>query len=89
MDSSLLTPCFRVIKEKDKRTNYICSIWNSATIANPPNFQPKNCGWVLENDTFKIKWFEGKMSPSTVKTIFPEMKMTFQVERNVIITVMA
>ena len=32
----------------------------------------KNCGWVLQNDTFKNKWFEGDMSPITVKMICTE-----------------
>ena len=72
MDISSLPLCSRVIKEKPKWTNYICSIWNNATIANPPNFHPKNCGWVLENNTFKINLLEEKMFPTTVKIICPE-----------------
>ena len=44
MESSSLLPCSRVIKEKIKRTTYICSIWNNTTIANPPDFKTKNCG---------------------------------------------
>ena len=32
----------------------------------------KNCGWVLQNNTFKNKWFEGDMSPITVKMICTE-----------------
>ena len=47
-------------------------MWNNATIVNPPNFQPKNCSWVLKNSTFKSKWVEGKMPLSTVKIICPE-----------------
>ena len=72
MGRSSLAPCSRVNREKIKQTNYISSIWNNATIANPPNFQPKNCGWVLENNAFKIKWFKGEMPPSRVKMICPE-----------------
>ena len=48
-------------------------------MANSPNSQPKNCGWVLKNSTFKIKWLEGEMSLSTVKIIVKKMKMMFQV----------
>ena len=55
MDSSSLPLRYRVIKEKTKRRNYTWRIWNKSTIANPPNFQPKNCDWVLKNSTFKLK----------------------------------
>ena len=72
MESSLLPLCSSFIKEKIKRTNYIYSIWSNSAIANPPSFQPKNCGWVLQNGTFKIKWLAGEMSPNTVKIICPE-----------------
>ena len=72
MISSSLPLCSRVVEEKIKRTNCIYTIWNNAARENPPNFQPKNCGWIPKNDTFKIKWFEGEMSPSTVKMIRPE-----------------
>ena len=41
-------------------------------MVNPPNFQPKNCSWVLKNSTFKSKWVEGKMPLSTVKIVCPE-----------------
>ena len=68
MDSSSLPLHSRVIKEKLKRTNYKCSIWNNATIANSPNI----CGWVLKNSTFKIQWLEGGISRTTVKIISPE-----------------
>ena len=72
MISRSLTPCSRVVEKKIKRTNCIYSIWNIAAREKSPNFQPKNCGWIPKNDTFKIKWFEGEMSPSTVKMIRPE-----------------
>ena len=44
----------------------------NAAIEDPPNFQPKYCGWVLKNSTFKINWLEGEISPGTVKIISPE-----------------
>ena len=51
-------------------------MWNNAPIAPCPppkkNCQPKNCGLFLENGMFKIKWFEGEMSPNTVKITCPE-----------------
>ena len=69
---SSLPLCFRVIKEKTKQVYYICSMLCNAAIEDPPNFQPKYCGWVLKNSTFKINWLEGEISPSTFKIISPE-----------------
>ena len=69
MDASTLPPCSRVLAEKVKRVNYICNIWCNATLANPPNLLPENCGWVLEDNAFRIKWFEGDMSPTDVEVI--------------------
>ena len=69
MDGSSFPPCSRVIKEKLKRTNYICSFWLHAFQAYPPQFSSENCGWALENETYVIKWFEGDISPTTVEDI--------------------
>ena len=69
MDASTLPPCSRVLAEKVKRVNYICNIWCNATLANPPNLLPENCGWVLEDNAFRIKWFEGDTSPTDVEVI--------------------
>ena len=67
MDSSFLPPCSCIISEKTNQTNYICNIWNNAIVAKPPNFQPKNCGWILEDNKFKIKWFKDTQGKTTVK----------------------
>ena len=69
MDATLLPPCSSVVKEKIKRTNYICSIWNNATMAHPPVFDAEKCGWKLEDGRYRIKWFEGDMSPASISEI--------------------
>ena len=69
MDATLLPPCSSVVKEKIKRTNYICSIWNDTTMALPPVFDAEKCGWKLEDGRYRIKWFEGDMSSASISEI--------------------
>ena len=69
MDGSTLPPCAQFLAEKVKRVNYICNVRCNATLANPPNLLPENCGWVLEDNAYRNKWFEGDMSPTDVEVI--------------------
>ena len=41
-DSVSLPPCAKVLLEKVKRSNYVCSVWKSATNADPPSYNPEN-----------------------------------------------
>ena len=68
MDSSSLPPCSAVMLQTLKRTNYVCSIWLNA-YAHSPQFLPIESGWNLDNECYRIKWFEGKASPTTVTEI--------------------
>ena len=65
MDGSSLPPYPRVVLEKLKRTNYVCSIWLDAFEAHPPDFNPENCGWVMKEGAYRILWFEGDVSPTS------------------------
>ena len=65
-----LPPCSKVVFQKVLRTNYICSIWRNATLANPPDFSPMNCGWVMEGGNYDIKWFEGLNAPTKLEEIY-------------------
>ena len=69
MDGSSLPPCRRVVLQKLKRTNFICSIWLSAFSPHPPGFDPENCGWLMQDGAYKIQWFEGHISPMSVEDI--------------------
>ena len=69
MDDSSLPTCSRVVLEKLKRTNYVCSIWLNAFEAYPPDFNPENCGWVMKEGAYRILWFEGDVSPTSVDGI--------------------
>ncbi|XP_038221621.1 protein PFC0760c-like [Zerene cesonia] len=41
-------------------------IWNNAHLQNPTSYGPENNGWVLENDQYHFKWFEGDQLPNYV-----------------------
>nr|CAD7262235.1 unnamed protein product [Timema shepardi] len=65
-DASNLPPCKIELLQQFRRANYICTIWNNAHLKNPTIYQPNNNGWVLENDKYHFKWFEGDQLPSYV-----------------------
>ncbi|XP_054728994.1 uncharacterized protein LOC129237994 [Anastrepha obliqua] len=44
----------------------ICTIWNNAHLRKPTSHKPENNGWVLENDQYHFKWFEGDQLPTYV-----------------------
>ena len=48
------------------RANYICTIWNNAHLKNPTSYGPENNGWVLKNEQYHFKWFEGDQLPNYV-----------------------
>ena len=68
MDGSSLPPCSPDILQKLRRTNY-CSVWLNAHKASPPTFLPSECGWVLQDDCYRLKWYDGEASPTTVEDI--------------------
>ena len=71
MDGSSLIPCRRVVLQKLKRTNFICSIWLNAFSPHPPGFNQENRGWLMQDGVYKILWFED-FSPMPVEDIFEE-----------------
>ena len=72
MDGSTLPPCSKVIIEKVKRTNYICSIWKNATHAHPPPYVPDNSGWTFDNGCFCLNWFVVDASPRNIDIILSQ-----------------
>ena len=65
-DASSLPPCKSELLQQFLRANYICSIWNNAHLKNPTTYEPVNNGWILENDQYHFKWFEGDQLPNYV-----------------------
>lgn len=67
LDGSFLPPCYRVLKEKIKRTKFISALWSSATLCTPNQLQPaESSGWNLEDGQYKISWFEGDTAPKII-----------------------
>ena len=66
MDGSSFPPCSPVILQKLRRKNYVCSVWLKAS---PPTFLSSECGWVLQDDCYRLKWYDGEASPTTVEDI--------------------
>ena len=69
MDGSYLPPCSPVILQKLSRTNYVRSVWLNAHKASLPNFLPSECGWVVQDDCYRLKWYDGEASATTVEDI--------------------
>ncbi|KAF9406624.1 hypothetical protein HW555_013064 [Spodoptera exigua] len=65
-DASSLPPCKSELLQQFLRENYICCIWNNAHLKNPTTYEPVNNGWILENDEYHFKWFEGDQLPNYV-----------------------
>ena len=65
-DSSLLPPCKAALTEKLKRVNLVASVWKNANKLDPYFLDPKQNGWILDNSTYKMKWFTGLQIPHSV-----------------------
>ena len=35
----------------------------------PPLLSPENCGWELRDESYRIKWFDGKVAPKSIDVI--------------------
>ena len=64
IDGSSFPPCFRILIQQIFRANYICSIWKNASTPSFDEFSPLQLGWILEDDSYAIKWFDGDQYPS-------------------------
>ncbi|GBP72610.1 hypothetical protein EVAR_50912_1 [Eumeta japonica] len=61
-----LPPCKSELLQQFLRANYICTIWSNAHLKNPTTYQPDNNGWILKDQKYQFKWFEGDQLPSYV-----------------------
>ena len=67
IDASSLPPCQLVLWEKIARTHYIGWLLRSSIFPSPPTAPtPKTSGWNLEDDLYKIKWFDGDLAPKEI-----------------------
>ena len=61
MDGRSLPSCSPVILQKLRRTNYVCSVWLNAPKASIPKFLSSECGWVVQDDCYRLKWYDGEV----------------------------
>ena len=72
MDGSCLPPCLSVLKQKILRTKFISHIWFSAFLPDPPSLSPEDYGWTLEDNCYRIKWFDGDATPAAIDMVCPD-----------------
>ena len=72
LDGSAMPPCARVLLQKLKRTNYISNQWLASIVSDPPHMSPLDYGWKLEEEGYKIQWYEGNASPSSLDIVCRE-----------------
>ena len=65
-DASLLPPSKPVLHQKLLRTNLVAYVWKNADRTVPLEMDPAECGWVLQNNSFRLKWFDGDQIPDNV-----------------------
>ena len=54
------------------RAKYIAAMWRSSSLPYPPNQYPEHMGWLMEKETFRLKWFEGEAFPSAMNVVCDE-----------------
>ena len=69
MRGSSLPSCSPINLQKLRRTNYVCSVWLNAHKASPPKCLPSECGLVLQDGCYRLKWYDDEASPTTVEEI--------------------
>ena len=69
LDGSMLPPCSRVLWQKVKRTCYIAHLWMSSVTPFHPELEPTVYGWKLENNSYRIYWYEGETSPRALEVV--------------------
>lgn len=72
LDGSALPPCSRVLLQKIKRTHLIAMRWHSATQAEQNSLSPLLSGWKDEDDSYRILWVEGDISPKALDVLSSE-----------------
>ena len=66
LDDNMLPPRSRFLFQKIRKTQFITRRWLAATEQKPPPETPENNGWGLDDNRYKILWFEGTATPNIV-----------------------
>lgn len=71
-DASSLPPCHSEMLQHLLRSMYIATMWRNAHKKVPTSLKPENCGWLIADEKYQFKWFDGQQLPSTVKDVIHE-----------------
>ena len=82
MDGSSMPPCFKVLKEKIKRTSLVASKWYSSTDPYEPDMPPECHGWIIHEGKYKMKWFEGPAAPKSLDIVLTDAGSEDEDEEN-------
>jgi hypothetical protein len=66
INPSSMPPCKAVLANKIKRANYVASVWKNAGLVQPCTLSPEESGWILDDGSYKIKWFDGDQLPKSL-----------------------
>lgn len=72
LDASMMPPCKRVMWNKFRRTQLIARRWLSTADPHPPDDNPEDFGWKLQDGNYKINWFDGDTLPNIMEVVLSE-----------------
>ena len=58
-----------MLQKKILQTTFVGDMWHNAFNSNIITSLPENFGWILVEGKYKIQWFEGHISPSSIKSV--------------------
>ncbi|GFY00086.1 uncharacterized protein TNCV_1341841 [Trichonephila clavipes] len=65
-DATSIPPCKSELHQQFLRAHYTSTIWKNAYKKQPSTLEPLEYGWIEQDNTFILKWFEGDQLPSFV-----------------------
>ena len=69
LDDNMPPPCPHFLLQKIRKTQLIRRRWSAATEQKPPPEIPENNVWQLDDNGYKILWFEGSTTPKKAPVI--------------------
>ena len=61
--SIIMPPCHNMLANKVKRANFVSAMWKKACTPQPVIVSPVDNGWILQDDTYIVKWYDGDQVP--------------------------
>ena len=64
-----MPPCRMSLINKVRRANYIAYLGKNAISSSPSDLDITEHGWLLKNNQYAVKWYEGEQLPESVASI--------------------